>query len=279
MRVTNGGAGGTSGGRDFGPWLLIALVGGVVLFVNATSELLEIARAGAPYVWWEPVLWEASSAAIIVAMAPLVGRAMRRWPPSRDSLLRFGAIHLALTVPFALAHVAAIFAIRNAVYWLAGRAYHYFDDGIGIVLIYEWRKDVLVYAVLASVYWAHDRFRQQRPSALSTAADEPRIEVRDGGAAIFLAPADIFFVEAAGNYVEFHTRARTHLVRGTLAHWERQLAARGFTRVHRSRLVNRAHVAALKPTASGDLQILLDDGRALAGSRRYREAFAALSKP
>jgi hypothetical protein len=268
--MTSGGDSGTSGGRYFGPWLSIALVGVVVMFVNATSEILEIMRNHSSFRWWEPVLWEASSAAIIVAMAPLVGEAMRRWPLSRDGIFRFAAIHLALTIPFSLAHVAAIFVIRNVVYWLAGRAYHYFDDGMGIVLVYEWRKDVLVYAVLASVYWVHDHFRRRQ--AGPPPATDARIEVRDGGAAVFLAPADIFYVEAAGNYVEFHTGARTFLVRGTLAHWEAQLTQRGFARVHRSRLVNRARIASLKPTPSGDVEITLDDGRILAGSRRYRAA-------
>ncbi|MBC7769500.1 MAG: LytTR family transcriptional regulator, partial [Phycisphaerales bacterium] len=54
-----------------------------------------------------------------------------------------------------------------------------------------------------------------------------------------------------------------------------RLAARGFVRVHRSRLVNRARIGAIKPTPSGDVEITLDDGRILAGSRRYRAALEA----
>jgi DNA-binding LytR/AlgR family response regulator len=57
-----------------------------------------------------------------------------------------------------------------------------------------------------------------------------------------------------------------------LADWEARLAARGFVRVHRSRLVNRARIASIKPTPSGDVEITLDEGRVLAGSRRYRAA-------
>jgi DNA-binding LytR/AlgR family response regulator len=91
---------------------------------------------------------------------------------------------------------------------------------------------------------------------------------------VFLPPADILFVEAAGNYIEFHTATRTHLVRGTLSAWEARLAERGFARVHRSRLVNRARIRALKPTPSGDVEITLDDGRTVLGSRRYRAALA-----
>jgi DNA-binding LytR/AlgR family response regulator len=46
-------------------------------------------------------------------------------------------------------------------------------------------------------------------------------------------------------------------------------------RVHRSRLINRAHIAAIKPTPSGDVDITLSDGRTVTGSRRYRAALEA----
>lgn len=277
--MADGGQRGTSGWprAQWGPWLAIALVGVVVALVNSTSKILEFARADVDIDWWEPVVWEVSSATIIVAMSPAIGWAIRRWPPHPDRLVRFGLVHLALTIPFALAHIAAIFVMRNAVYWIAGSRYGFFDDGIGIVLIYEWRKDVLVYATLASVYWIFQYIAERQVAAKAPA--DKRIEVRDGGAAVFLAPRDILLVEAAGNYVEFHTAARTHLVRGTLASWEAQLTARGFVRVHRSRLVNRGRISALKLTTSGDVEITLDDGRLIAGSRRYRGALETAPSP
>ncbi len=267
--MTSGDPAGTNGWARFpGPLASIALVGVVVAVVNASSDILEMRRADLPFELWEPLLWEFSSAAIIIALAPLVGRALRRWPPRPDNLVRFGLIHFALTIPFSLAHIAAIYVTRTAVYWLVGGHYGFFDQGVAITLLYEWRKDVLTYAAIGAFYWVFDYFGARRAAASEPASE--RIEIRDGAAAVFLAPADILFVEAAGNYVEFHTSARTHLVRGTLAAWEGQLGGRGFVRAHRSRLVNRARIAALKPTPAGDLEIILDNGRTLAGSRRYR---------
>jgi len=221
--------------------------------------------------WAEPVLWEASSAVVIVGLAPLIGWAIRRWPPRMDRVPLALLIHFGLTIPFALAHVMGIFAIREAAYWAAGARYGFFDEGVGRVLLYEWRKDVLTYASVAAVYWFFQWLSERPPPARQ---GEERIEIRDGGAAVFLAPADILLVEAAGNYIEFHTTTRTHLVRGTLASWEARLGERGFARVHRSRLVNRARVKAIKPTPSGDVEITLDDGRTVLGSRRYRTALA-----
>lgn len=274
--MTSGGNNGTSGltGDERRAWLTIVAVAVVVALVNTTSVVLEMSRAGLPFDWWEPVLWEGSSAVVVVALAPLVGAAVRRWTPRRDNLIRPGLIHLGLTVPFSLAHVAGITVIRDLVYWLANDRYGFFDDGVGLVLLYEWRKDVLAYAIIAATYWVYQYMTERRALPAPVEIDE-RIELRDGGAVVFLAPADVLYVEAAGNYIEFHTAARTHLVRGTLASWEARLSQRGFIRVHRSRLVNRARIGAIKPTPSGDVEIMLDDGRTLNGSRRYRAALDA----
>lgn len=279
--MTTGGQSGTSGWTrvERQAWLMVVLVACVVVLVNATSNILEFARSGVSIGWWEPVLWEVTSAIVIVAMAPLVGHAVRRWTPRRDNLLQTVPIHFALTLPFALVHIAAIFVLRNAVYWLVGGDYGFFDDGVGVVLLYEWRKDVLVYAAVAATYWIFFYVADRRRESETAQAGDRRIEIRDGGTAVFLAPGDILFVEAAGNYVEFHTGARTHLVRGTLAAWEARLTQRGFVRAHRARLVNRARIVALKPTPAGDIEITLDDGRVVAGSRRFRGALDAPSTP
>lgn len=270
--MTTGDEKGTSGWPrvQWGPWPTVILVGLVVALVNATSGIIE----GAGDHWIEPVLWEGTSAVVILALAPVVGWAMRRWPPRADNLPAF-AIHFALTMPFALIHIVVIWLSREFAYWAVGTRYGFFDDGVAITLLYEWRKDVLVYAAIASTYWIFQYVAARRQAEAAAATADERLEVRDGGAAVFLAPGDISYVEAAGNYVEFHTAARTHLVRGTLASWEARLTARGFVRVHRSRLVNRTKIAALKPTPSGDLEITLSDGRTVLGSRRYRAIFAS----
>jgi DNA-binding LytR/AlgR family response regulator len=178
------------------------------------------------------------------------------------------AIHAALTVPFSLLHVGGMVAIRKAVYAPAGSSYDFSRGVLARELFYEWRKDVLTYALLAATYFAFQRYAEVR----SPPEGDQRIEIRDGGSAVFLAAGDILLVEAAGNYVTFHTPARSHLVRGTLAAWEARLTRRGFVRVHRGRLVNRSHIASIKPTPSGDIEITLDDGRVVAGSRRFRSA-------
>jgi hypothetical protein len=269
--VTTGGENGTNGWArvQWGPWLLILAVGSVITFVNITSVLLEAQRDGDQLDWWKPFTWEVSSLAVNMALAPFIGEAVRRLPPRQDNLLRFLTAHMALTVPFSMLHIAGMVGLRKAIYALMGDFYDFSHGVLGRELFYEWRKDVLTYAAFAAVYWFF-QWRAERPPPARQ--DDDRIEIRDGGTAVFLAPADILLVEAAGNYITFNTTARNYLVRATLAAWEARLAAKGFVRVHRSRLVNRARIGALKSTPSGDVEITLDDGRTVLGSRRYRAA-------
>ncbi|WP_417621078.1 LytR/AlgR family response regulator transcription factor [Parasphingorhabdus sp.] len=265
--MTKGGKIGASGWirAEWRPWLAILLVTLVLTFVNATSDIID----GAGAHWIEPILWEGTSAIIIVGLAPFIGYAMRRWPLQSGNLPVFAITHLGLTIPFAFAHICFIFVTRETAYKLFGARYGFFDDGVAITWLYEWRKDVLVYAAIAATYWMFDYIAERNRFASSPPA-EARIKLQDGGATIFLSSDEISHVEAAGNYVEFHTAAKSHLIRGTLASWEARLIAQGFVRVHRSRLVNRTKIAALTPTRSGDLEISLLDGRTVSGSRRYR---------
>lgn len=261
--VTNG-----RPGFRLGPWGLIILFTVPIGVVNATSVLIDMQRMNVAIHPFEPFLWEFSSAFVLVAMAPLVGWAVRRWPLEGTGLWTSLAIHAGLTLPFSLVHVGAMLAIRKSAYALLGGSYDFFGSGVGLTLLYEWRKDVITYAIFAGIFTAAAWLERRRN------ADPPpppeKIEVREGGRTLYLAPADIWFVEAAGNYVELHTAAARHLIRGTLAAWAQRLAPLGFARVHRSRLVNKAHIAALESTGSGDFEVTLSDGRKLQGSRRFR---------
>jgi hypothetical protein len=144
----------------------------VIVAVNASSDLLEMRRAGLPFDWWEPWVWETSSAAVIVAMAPLIGLAVRRWPPTRDNLIQPGLIHFGLTIPFAAVHIVSIWLIREAIYWVGDAHYGFFDDGVALVAFYEWRKDVLTYATIAATYWIFHYISERRKAAEQTPADD-----------------------------------------------------------------------------------------------------------
>ncbi len=273
--MTDGAQSVTSGKAPFrpGPWGVIALISLPVGIVNATSVLIELRRLELPVHPAEPFFWEFSSVVVLVLLAPLVGRAVRRWPFEGPGLWTSLAIHAGLTVPFALAHVAGLFALRQSIYALIGGDYDFFGDGVWLTLLYEWRKDVLTYAIFVAVYSGMAWLASRRDAA-NTLPPPDRIEVREGGRTLFLPPSEIAWLEAAGNYVEIHTATGTHLVRGTLAAWEHRLEGLGFVRIHRSRLINRAQVGALQSTGSGDFEVTLIGGAKLQGSRRFRAGLA-----
>lgn len=268
--MMSGGLPGTDGStfiERLTPWRVVAAGALAVILVNITSSVMEdLARGGAGH-WAEPLVVEFSSYALILALAPLVGRAIAIAPPRADELVQTIGVHLGFSVLFSLGHVLGMVAIRTAAFWAAGHQYGFFDDGIFMPLLYEWRKDLLAYAAIAGVYWYFQQRAERPPPARP---QDPRVELRDGKAVTFMAPADIFWVEAAGNYINFHCASQSRLIRGTISAWEERLAPLGFVRIHRSRLVNRALISTIRPTPSGDYEVALTNGDVLIGSRRYR---------
>jgi two-component system, LytTR family, response regulator len=85
----------------------------------------------------------------------------------------------------------------------------------------------------------------------------------------------IIWLEAEDNYVRIHTSERDYLLRRTLQDLLGSLDQRQFLRIHRSRAVNLAEIASLRPMLHGDAEIRLRDGKTLRVSRRYRHALEA----
>jgi DNA-binding LytR/AlgR family response regulator len=177
------------------------------------------------------------------------------------------------------AHIAGMTALRHLLFPLFGETYRFGRDGqLGLQLLYEARKDAVIYLSMVALIWlaaaarrrmtviVQERIIEKPVPAVSAA----RLEIRDGAKRIFVDPADILWAEAAGNYVELHLRDRSLLQRQTLAALEDELTAQGFVRIHRSRLVNRHHLRDVASQSSGDFTVTLSDGRQIAGSRRWR---------
>lgn len=267
--MTNGSREGTGGTflDRLTPLMVVAAGAFAVIFVNITSSMMEDMARGASSHWAEPLVLELSSYVLILVLAPVVGRAIAIAPPRADEMVQTIGVHLGFSVLFSLGHVLGMVAIRMLVFWAGGYRYGFFDDGILLPLLYEWRKDLLAYTAIAGVYWFFQQRAERPPPAKP---QDPRIELRDGKAVAFVAPADIHWIEAAGNYINFHCAGQSRLIRGTISAWEERLVPLGFVRIHRSRLVNRAAITTIKPNASGDYEVTLKSGEVLAGSRRYR---------
>jgi hypothetical protein len=255
-----------SGGRDDLVFLaVLALVAGLIMVVNALSIVDDLAGIGRPLPLWEPLVWEATSSLVFVALAPLILLLTRRaWPLARPRL-PVAVAHVVGALTFSLVHVALMGGLRGAVYAALRDRY----DPLGPLANwpYELRKDLLTYAIVVSLYVGWRLLRQRRAVA---EAPPGELEVRDGARRHFVRLEDVAWIEAAGNYVELHRGAAPILHRAPLSEMERQLSGAGFVRIHRSRLVRRAAIAQVDSKPSGDFVVRLGDGRELAGSRRYR---------
>jgi two-component system LytT family response regulator len=81
---------------------------------------------------------------------------------------------------------------------------------------------------------------------------------------------EVVCIRAAGDYSEVTTTdGRTSLVLRSLKDWEDRLPVSHFLRVHRSAIVNLAHVERLEPRANHTFLVYLAEGEVVEGSRRY----------
>jgi two-component system, LytTR family, response regulator len=102
--------------------------------------------------------------------------------------------------------------------------------------------------------------------------EKPRLIVRGVGGVAYVPIEDIDWVEAADYYVCLHVGPKSHLLRQSMAELERDLDPHIFCRIHRSSIVNLRRVARLALDAAGDYEVILDSGRRLRLSRRFRKA-------
>jgi hypothetical protein len=246
---------------------VFVLVACAIVAADAFNTAHDRARSGHPVALWEPAVWEFTSGLVLVALAPVIMWLVRRAPPAPPPALRWLAWHIPAAMAFSLIHVLAMGLLRWAAY---GAVRDWYDPFAPLGdWPYELRKDLLVYGgvVICYVMW---KGGYAVPAASGQTAD--LIEVRDGARRLFVPVADILWIEAAGNYVELHRQASPVLHRASLAEMERRLSSVGFVRIHRSRLVRRAAIAAVEAKPSGDFVVRLASGESLAGSRRFRAA-------
>jgi hypothetical protein len=254
-------------------YAIIAVATMAIGSVNVMSALDQFDWAGRPVDWWEPVVWEASSGIVLLALAWGPMLAIRCFPLSPGRRLRDLAVHMALSLPFSLAHVALMVTLRQAAYVVAGEIYEF--NG---AWLYEYRKDAITYTLYAGTYWLSTRLvGGSQPPAENGAETAESILIDEGQRVLRVAPGDILGARSCGNYVEFLLAdGRRPLMRTTLGGLGTQIAPLGFVRTHRSWLVNARRVAQIEAQGSGDYGLTLDDGTVVPLSRRYPEALESL---
>jgi two-component system LytT family response regulator len=95
--------------------------------------------------------------------------------------------------------------------------------------------------------------------------------VKSQGRVLFLNPADIECIEAAGYYACLRVGDETHIIRRTLSDLERDLGEETFVRIHRSIIVNLDRILGLELQNGGEYEVVLKSKRRLRLSRRFRK--------
>lgn len=104
-----------------------------------------------------------------------------------------------------------------------------------------------------------------------------RLIIRDRGRVVLLDHAEVFWVEAEGDYVRVHAHDQSHVMRTTLSKIATQLPEGIFVRIHRSTLVNRHRVREMLPLANREFTVVLANGTRLRLSRTYQDQIGLLT--
>lgn len=264
----NGARTGVNGFRQ--AMLVIACLLALACFVNVTTTVDDVQNRGATMPLWRPLTTEASSNVVLLLLAPFIHLAVRR--ARRLSLWRRIALLAAGCIPFSLAHVVLMTGARMAIFAAAGQTYVY---SRGIIL-YEFRKDVLTYVLLAGTFWLLTKPEALATNPVATSAPD-RFDIQDGATLIRTPIEDILAARAADNYVEFMlVDGRRPLMRASLTNVEERLSSAGIVRTHRSWLANTRHVRSITPAGSGDFRLDLGQNVIVPVSRRYPAVLTSL---
>lgn len=96
-----------------------------------------------------------------------------------------------------------------------------------------------------------------------------RIAIRSRGRIVLVDPTELVSVQAQGNYVLLQQQTGSHLLRGAISTMAERLGPYGFVRIHRSVLINRAHVEEVRTSLTGEHCLRVRSGKTFTVGRRY----------
>jgi LytTr DNA-binding domain len=256
--------------------LAVAVFIFVIDGVNVLSLLDEAARDGRSLPAWIPIGKEGSSGTGALLACGLAYLAMRLATPGRTGWLRVALVHTLGSIAFSGVHQAVMTGLRIVIFAAHGATYH--RPPLPADLLYEYRKDLLGYAIIAGLFWLFQApgLRAPAPGAkpapeeASLAPAEATFDIVDGAKTLRVPVRRILAVRAVRNYVEFLLEdGRRPMMRVSLAAVETALESRGLMRTHRSWLVNPNRLRSLEATGSGDYRLGLDGDVEVPLSRRF----------
>ena len=255
----------------------------VVLLITttgATTEIIDNLRDGAASNWRAAWAKELSSGFSVLVLLPLIALFLRRMNLNYSNLYSRAVWLVPGFVVFSLLHIGMFTLIRMVVWASAGETYRF--GSLGWSLLYEMRKDLLVYVGIVSFLSGYQfilnrlqgeaRFLAAGSAQSSTSPQDKGVYRRQFlvkmlNKEYLVRVEEIDWVESASNYVLMHCGERSYPMRGTLSGLADELNEAQFIRVHRTAIVNLKRVESLNET--GDLRAQLTSGDLVPISRTY----------
>jgi len=202
------------------------------------------------------------------SVSPLLVALTRRFPLPGSRGWRNASIHALGAV--GLAFVLIVASCFLAAWILLGDVLPTLAD-VSSQLAANWL--LLVFAISAFTAISHAvHFFPRADEVPAVPPSQPtRVAVKTRGRLSYVEVDSIEWIESQGNYLALHVGSRAHLIRETLANFERRLDPNKFVRVHRRTIVAVERIREIRPLANGDSELVLHDGRELRASRSYRE--------
>ncbi len=224
----------------------------------------------------------ASLAAAAANVAPLAALSAATYALLKRAVLPLGVAgqtvaHLMLAPLFAVGWYALILvalalggAVRTGQFSIGGFS--------AVAFIWQMFQGCVIYALVAATSYALRGGRTAAPVQIVRAPVElRRYLTRIGDELVPVAVEDIVLIRGAQDYAEVVTAdGSSHLVRLSLAELVERLPGDGFVRVHRSAIVNIAHLGRAEPIGSGRMALHLAGGSMIETSRSGAQALRGM---
>ena len=186
----------------------------------------------------------------------------------RLSVARQAALHALLAPTFALIWYSLVAVLLGFLAGLRGGGFEPVGFS-GPAAVWQIFQGLIVYALVASICYAVRGGREAAQVTIIDGVDKRlgRYLVKDDDGLRPIDVEEIVSISGAQDYSEVTTRDGSHLVRMSLGEFERLLDPDTFVRVHRSAIINLAHLEIAEPAGGGRMVARMSGGQDIPVSR------------
>ncbi|HNQ68982.1 MAG TPA: LytTR family transcriptional regulator DNA-binding domain-containing protein [Bacteroidales bacterium] len=105
-----------------------------------------------------------------------------------------------------------------------------------------------------------------------------RVVVKESGKIFIIPVSEIYFIEAADDYVVINTSGKEYVKNSTMKYYADKLPADVFVRIHRSSIININFIKEIQPYNKETHSVIMKNGKSLKTSRQGSSELKALLK-